>query len=224
MRVIVTCALIAVLIALAVAWSVTPLARVFDPHAIAGYEHEVRSWSFAPLIVVLVYVASGLIVTPVTLTIGATALLFGPLLGSLYAFAGMLVEGSVVYAIGRYAARDLIDQWLAKRVGSKLDLFNRQLERRGFIAIALMRLTPTPYTLQNVLAGASRIRLRDFLLGTAIGILPVIALMAGLASEFDAWLVHPDWIRLSALIAALVAALAIGWMLTRWAARRTSGR
>ncbi len=209
------------LVGLAIAWSVTPLAEVLDPRKLAGIEQQLRHWSWAPLVLIAIFVASGLIATPATLMIGATVLLFGTWPGVLYAFAGMLANGTVVYAIGRYGARDMVDEWLARRSGSRLEMFNRQLGRRGFIAVALIRLTPIPYSLQNVLAGASRIGYPDFLLGTAIGILPVIALMAGLATEFDAWASHPDWRRLLALLGAAVAVIVIGWSIKRWAARRT---
>ncbi len=212
------------LIALAVAWSVTPLAGMLDPRRLAAYEQQARGWLLAPLVVVALHVASGLVAAPATLMIGATVLLFGAWPGVLYAFAGMMTNGAVVYAIGRYAARDMVDDWLARKAGSRLEAFNRTLVRRGFVAVALMRLTPIPFTLQNLMAGASRIGFLDFVLGTAIGILPVIALMAGVATEFDAWLEHPDWGRLLALIGAVLAAAAIAWSLKRWAVRHDIGR
>ncbi len=224
MRVIVAASITLALVALALAWTVTPLAHALDPHRIMAYEQDVREWRFAPAAVIAIYVVGGLVAAPATLMIGATALLFGAWQGSIYAFAGMLANGIVVYAIGRFAARDMVDQWLAKRAGSRLDSFNRQLARRGFIAVALIRLTPIPYSLQNVIAGASRIDFPHFLFGTAIGILPVIALMAGVATEFDAWLEHPDWNRLLALIGAALAMVAVAWSLKRWAMRNGARR
>ena len=213
-----------VVVLLAVAWRVTPLARLADPHALAVYEQSVRDWPLAPLVAIAAFVVGGLIAAPATLMIGATTLLFGAWPGSAYAFGGMLVNGLVVYAIGRSTARGLVDDWLAKRAGSKLDSFNRRLGQRGFVAVALIRLTPIPYTVQNLMAGASRIGLGDFVVGTALGIVPVIALMAGVAAEFDAWLMHPDRNRLLMLVGAAVAMLLIGWALRRWAVRRRTDR
>ena len=218
-------ALIAVmLIALAIAWSVTPLSRVFDPHVLAAYEHQVRDWPLAPLVIIAIHVVSGLIATPGTLMIGATVLLFGAWPGSLYAFVGMMANAVVVYAIGRFAARATVDRWLARHADSRLGHLNRQLARRGFLAMALIRLTPIPYSLVNVIAGASRIGFLDFVLGTAIGILPVIALLAGVAAEFDAWIEHPAWGRLFALVAVGLAVVAIAWSLRRWAVRHSGER
>jgi phospholipase D1/2 len=53
------------------------------------------------------------------------------------------------------------------------------LERRGLWAVIVMRVVPVaPYALVNLVLGAARIRLLDFILGTAIGLLPGIAALA----------------------------------------------
>ena len=213
-----------VLIALAIAWTVTPLSRILDPQVLAGYQRQARDWPLAPLAVVAIHVASGFVAAPGILMIGATVVLFGAWPGALYAFAGMLANGITVYAIGRFAARDLVDGWLARHDDSRLDAWNTRLARRGFVAIALLRLAPIPFSLQNVVAGASRIGFVDFVTGTAVGLLPAMILMTGVAAQFAAWLAHPDWRGLAILIGAtLVAAVVIG-TLGRWALRRRGER
>ena len=212
------------LIALAIAWTVTPLARVLDPQLLLAYERQARASPLAPFIVVAIHVASGLVAAPATLMIGATVVVFGVWPGTLYAFAGMLVNAVTVYAIGRFAARDLVDGWLARRTGSRLDAWNTRLATRGFVAIALLRLAPIPFSLQNIVVGASRVRFVDYIAGTAVGILPAIIVMTGVAAQFAAWLVRPDWGGLATLLGtALVAILVVG-SLGRWALRRRSER
>lgn len=86
-----------------------------------------------------------------------------------------------------------------------------QLARRGFLASALIRLVPTiPSVLINIAAGATPIRFRDFILGTALGSVPKMALMAfgGYAAmeairnnSFWAWIVLAAVIVLWALLA-----------------------
>jgi uncharacterized membrane protein YdjX (TVP38/TMEM64 family) len=223
-RFVLAIALLVVLVALAVAWRVTPLARFGDPGTIAAYRDQVRDLPLAPVWVVLVFVVGNFVAAPATLMIGATTLLFGPAFGAAYAWLGMMVSGSLVFALTRLAARRSIDEWLARRAGSWVDVFGRRLQRRGFVAVMLMRFTPVPFTLQNVLAGASRIGYADFAGGSAVGILPVIALMAGVTTEFTAWLADPQWSRLAMLIGAVVVAIAAGWALRRWAVGRTLDR
>ena len=57
--------------------------------------------------------------------------------------------------------------------GSRLNDLSRRLGKRGLLAIVFARVVPVgPYTIVNIVAGASQIRWRDFLLGTVIGLLP----------------------------------------------------
>jgi phospholipase D1/2 len=74
------------------------------------------------------------------------------------------------YALGRRA--------VARLTGPRLNRLNRLITKHGVWAIATIRLVPVaPYTVVNVVAGAARVRFRDFVLGTLLGISPgVVAL------------------------------------------------
>ncbi len=200
-------AALAVVALLAILWSVAPFGGALDAATLDRWRAAIRDRPLAPFAAVAGYVALGVVAAPATAMIGATMLLFGARVGVLVAFAGMLANGLATYGVARWAARDAVDAWLSRRAGSKLDALNRVLARRGFVAVTLMRLTPTPYTLQNVLAGAARIALVPFVLGTAIGIAPVIALMAGLTTGLDAW--GGDDARVAVLPSIVLLALAV---------------
>jgi phospholipase D1/2 len=221
---IVAVAFIGGLVVLAAAWRFTPLARLADPAIVVHYRDQVRDLPLAPLVVAVAFMISGFFAAPATLMIGATMLLFGPVVGALYAWLGMLANGSLIFAVTRRSARDVVERWLAKRAGGRADLFSRGLAEHGFVAVLLMRLLPVPYTLQNVAVGTSRIGWVDFLGGTALGVLPVIAVMAGVTTEFDAWLDDPAGSRLALLTVAVVAAFVFVAWLARWAARRIAAR
>lgn len=190
-----------------------------DTDALVEMGRRVREWPMAPLALLGFFLAAGLVAMPLTLLIGATVVVFGGWPGGLYAMVGALASASLVYVIGRLAGRELIDEWLARHAGSRLDAINRQLERRGLVAIALLRLIPLPYSLVNLIAGASHIRFHDFVLGTALGLLPVIVLLAGLSTRLEAWLADPDWQQALALVGVLVVAGLVAWTLQRWVAR-----
>ncbi len=183
-RLAVVAAALGVVVLLAIAWSFAPLATFVDAARIVRWRAAARDWPLAPVVAVAAYVALGFVAAPASALIGATMLLFGPVGGAAVAFAGMLASGLATYGAARFVARDVVASWLSRREGSRLDALNRLLARRGFAAVALMRLTPTPYMLQNVLAGAARIAVVPFAAGTAVGIVPVIALIAGLATPF----------------------------------------
>lgn len=63
-----------------------------------------------------------------------------------------------------------------------MNRLSKQLSKRGLLTIITLRIVPVaPFTVINLVAGASHIRFRDFALGTLIGSLPgmlAIALFA----------------------------------------------
>jgi uncharacterized membrane protein YdjX (TVP38/TMEM64 family) len=157
------------LIAVALAWRYTPLQEWLGPARLIELGTELRESSLAPLYVMLVFAVAGLVVFPLTVLIGVTAIVFGPLLGILYALAGATLSGALTFAIGRHVNR----QFVRGLAGSRLNDLSRRLGKRGLLAIVFARIVPVgPYTIVNIVAGASQIRWRDFLLGTVIGLLP----------------------------------------------------
>jgi uncharacterized membrane protein YdjX (TVP38/TMEM64 family) len=125
----------------------------------------------APLVVLLAYVVGGLLVVPVTALIIATGIVFGPLLGTVYALSGALLSAALTYSIGKRIGRHAV----RKLAGSRLNRITRRLARKGTMAIAIVRLLPiAPFTVVNAVAGASHIGFREFMLGTALGMLPGI--------------------------------------------------
>jgi uncharacterized membrane protein YdjX (TVP38/TMEM64 family) len=61
----------------------------------------------------------------------------------------------------------------------------------------------------NLVAGASRIRLLDFALGTAIGMLPGIAVMAALGHQITQILTQPSLEAIIWLVVAIAAWIAL---------------
>ena len=206
--------------ALVAAWAFTPLRRILDPQALLAYGTHVASTPFGPLVLLVVYVVAGLLVMPLTLLVAATLVVFGPWPGAPYALVGALVSGCVTFGIGRIAGHAWVDAWLARRASTRMATLHERLTRRGALAIALVRLTPIPYTVVNLFAGAADIRVRDFVIGTAIGLLPVIAILAGVADRMREWLDHPDITQVAELLTIVVVAIALLWMLRRMAERR----
>jgi uncharacterized membrane protein YdjX (TVP38/TMEM64 family) len=125
----------------------------------------------APLLVLAGYVLGGLLVVPVTALIAATGVVFGPLVGTFYALTGALLSAAVTYALGRRIGRHAV----RRLAGSRLNRITRRLARKGTMAIAIVRLLPiAPFSVVNAVAGASHVRPREFLIGTALGMLPGI--------------------------------------------------
>jgi len=162
----------------------------------------------AVLVVLAVYVVAGLLVVPITVLVILTGLIFGPPRGSVYALSGALLSATVTYWAGRSLGRHTV----RRLAGARLNRITRRLAGKGMLAVALIRLLPiAPFSIVNAVAGASYIRLRDFLLGTAIGVAPMIALAVTFVDRVRAALVHPGLATYAELaaVSALVAVAAL---------------
>ena len=157
---------------------------------------------------------------PILALIGATVVTLGPVLGFVCSAVGTMLAASATFGVGRLVGRKPLKRWF----GNKVDALERRIAKRGVIAIALIRKVPVaPFTFVNMAIGALGIRYRDFMLGTALGMLPGIAAFAFVSERaIDAW--REPTVRNLALIAAAIAVwlgvvLAIQWLLNRRARR-----
>lgn len=219
-RAVAALAAFAALLAMVGLWAFSPLREAVDTRALVQAGQRVAAEPLAPLILLVAYVVAGLLVMPFTILMGATVVVFGVWPGVPYALAGALAAGSVVFALGRVGGRELVEDWLRRRASPTLADLNARFARRGILAVALVRLTPLPFSLVNAVAGVSQVRYRDFAIGTAIGLLPVLTLIAGVSTRLDAWLENPDLDQFLALVAIVVCAFAAAWGLRTWASRR----
>jgi phosphatidylserine/phosphatidylglycerophosphate/cardiolipin synthase-like enzyme/uncharacterized membrane protein YdjX (TVP38/TMEM64 family) len=201
-------AFIFVLAVLAAAWRFSPLHQWVNLDALVNLGDRIEEMPLTPLLVLGAYVLAGLLVMPVTLVITVTGVVFGPLVGGVYALAGSMLSGIVTYAIGRKLGRETV-----RRVaGKRLNAITRGLAKRGLLTMILVRVVPVaPFTIVNVVAGASHIGLRDFVLGTALGMLPGIVATVVFVDRLIAAVRHPGpkTIALLTVIAAVLIATAL---------------
>jgi uncharacterized membrane protein YdjX (TVP38/TMEM64 family) len=121
---------------------------------------------------------------------------FGVRLGIVYATAFILITALVTYYTGRLMKRETL-----KRIaGDAVDQAAKPVKKHGVIAVFAANMLPTPpFSVQNMIAGAMRIKLWEFMTGTAIALIPGIVawtvfgdqLMNALDSEskVNVWLI-----------------------------------
>jgi phospholipase D1/2 len=209
------------LLALTLAWHYTPLAELAQPDMVRRSLASFAQNPWAPLVVILTFVTGGFVAFPVTVLIAATAAAFGPWPGLAYAACGVLVSASLTYAIGARLGKETLRNVL----GPRLNRIRRRIARQGIIAVATVRLVPlAPFTVVNLVAGASAIRPIDYLAGTALGMLPGLVVLSVLGHQIMRIITYPTPADLALLAAAVAAwiALSIGLqvLVTRlWGAR-----
>ncbi len=90
----------------------------------------------------------------------------------------------------------------------KLDSCRKRVARKVLMSVALIRLVlVAPFTVVNLLAGASAITLMQFMLGNAIGMAPGILVMSVLGHQLSQIFLHPSATQL-----ALLAGAVLGWI------------
>jgi phospholipase D1/2 len=210
-----------ILLALAAAWRWTPLSGLIASENLAGWASDIRGNPLSFLGVLGAYVIGGLIMIPITLLIGATAMVFAPAWGIVYALSGCLLNALTAYLIGSRLGRHTI----RKLAGHRLNHLSRQIAKQGILTVAIIRNIPVaPFTIVNMIAGASHIKVKDFMIGTALGMLPGILVITLFADRLLQAINNPGWIN-ALIAAALAAALIFGswWIKKRLATSRRTG-
>ncbi len=135
---------------------------------------DIRSWVAGagwagPLLFVALYAALTLTPVPATvLSIGA-GVLFGLPVGLAVVMAGALVSAVAAFGLSRTLGRRAVERVDSDRL-RRLDALFR---KRGLLAVIGCRLVPLlPFNALNYACGLTAVRPRDYVLGTAVGILP----------------------------------------------------
>lgn len=177
-----------------VLWKFSGLGDDFSAEILAGWGEALSGKVWALPVVVGVYSLGGVVMAPVTVLIVATAFIFSPLLAATYSVVGCLASAAVTYSMGLILGR----RFVRKLAGERINELSRRLARSGVLTMALIRNLPiAPYSVVNMVAGASHIRFWDYLLGTFLGMLPgVIALTVFSGTIVNAFR-NPTWWRVA---------------------------
>ena len=130
----------------------------------------VRSAGWAGVVVfVLGYALLVLVPTPASVLTVLAGALFGVGWGTLLAATGALLGAVGGFLLGRRLGRPAVDRLL----GGRLQQADAVLARHGLLAVLAVRLVPLfPFTPLNYACGLLGVRLRDYAIGTGVGILP----------------------------------------------------
>ncbi len=147
---------------------------MFNQQTIENWFSAIENPVWAPVLYAAIFTILAVFGIPVTVLIGGVGILFGPFSGSLVAMTASVASAVLSYLIGHITGKNLI----RKFSGEKINSISKQFTKRGIWTIIFVRIVPlAPYAVINMLAGASHIRFRDYVLGTIIGMIPGIVLV-----------------------------------------------
>lgn len=183
-----------VLAVCAVAIQTTPLGDALRSDRLALALSFLRGSWYGALLGTGIFILASLLMVPVTALTAAAGLVFGPAVGVAVAWSATTASA----ALGHWVGQRLWRESVRRLAGDRLNALSRRLARRGVLSSAFVRVVPVaPFTVVNLVAGASHVRLRDFVLGTALGVLPGTVVLVLAADGLKLWLAgarSPAWV------------------------------
>jgi uncharacterized membrane protein YdjX (TVP38/TMEM64 family) len=134
----------------------------------AAWVRDLGWWG--PVVYGAVYVVACLVLPGALMSLGA-GFLFGVVLGTVVVSLSSVTTASIAFWLGRTLARD----WVERKVAAspQFRAIDQAVAENGFQIVFLTRLSPVfPFSLLNYAFGLTRVRFRDYLLASWIGMLP----------------------------------------------------
>jgi uncharacterized membrane protein YdjX (TVP38/TMEM64 family) len=166
----------ALLVAFVLALCAIALAFIYDP-SLGSYAVAVAGWfqrkghDGIMLYGALDIIATVLLFPGTPFTLGA-GFLYGTVLGSAVVSIASTAAATIAFLLARYVAGD----WLARRPTkyAVLRSLDQSIADHGFKMVLLMRLQPVfiPFAYLNMGLGLTSVRLRDYVAGSWLGMLP----------------------------------------------------
>ena len=189
-------------------WKFTPLSHLLAPARVMAWARSIGGTWWAPILTMIAYTPAAFTMFPRPLITLFAVVAFGPWRGFVYAMLGIELAAWISFQAGRTLERSTV----RRIAGAKLNEIIQVLRRRGLLATTALRPVPlAPFAVEGVVAGAVRVRLRDFMIGTALGIAPGTLTSTVFGHQMEAALEHPSevnyWLIGAAVSLAICATL-----------------
>jgi uncharacterized membrane protein YdjX (TVP38/TMEM64 family) len=186
--------------------------------ALLAWVEGLGAW--AGVFLAAIWIPVALLLVPGSLITLGTGFLLGVGWGMVTVSIGSTLGAVVAFLVGRTLARDRVRAWIADR--PRFLAVDRAVETGGLGIVLLTRLSPLfPYNFLNYAYGLTGVRLRDYALGSWVGMLPGTLLYVVLGSSAQALASLGtsgrersalEWIVLGV---GLVATVAVTWIVAR---------
>ncbi len=193
---------VTVVIALALVW-IAYDQGFLEPSAVR--ERVAAAGWWGPVIFIFVYAVLALLPVPLGLFTVLAGAVFGGIWGVVIIWVGAMLGALAGFFLARSTIRPAIEPIIKKHRGKVW----QYLEGSGVFPVLAIRLMPVaPFVAVNYVAGATGIPLTSYTIGTALGILPAVALYVQVGA---AGLEDPSGLLWS--LAGIVVLIVIGYVL-----------
>lgn len=208
---------VAVLAALAGLWRWTPLAEYVAPGSVLAWARELRHVPWAPWALAFAFTPAAFVLFPQPPMTLFAVLAFGPWVGMASVLSGKLLAAAVTYGTGRFLKRKTIDRLSGGRTADAKAL----AREHGVLATVAANFAPVPpFAVQGMIAGALKMPLWQYLLGTFLASLPTALAAAFFAHELLQMMESDEgsgWM----IALSLVLLVGLPWLAKRWVDKRS---
>ena len=198
------------------AWLIYPM---------ADWEGLIEEWidasgALGVVVFIGIYVVAALLLLPLGAPLNIIAgALFGMVWGVGAVLVGSMLAALAAFEIARHLLRERIKKhYTNKGMSAAID---KALRSEGWKAVALLRLSPViPFAVKSYLFGVSRVRMRDYLLGTFLGKLPGAIILTALGTTGRAAMDLSGPARWGLIGAGIGATVLVSWLIGRSTKRR----
>jgi uncharacterized membrane protein YdjX (TVP38/TMEM64 family) len=180
--------------------------------------------AMGPVVFIAIYIVACVFFVPGSILSLGAGFIWGVWAGTAIVSAASTLGATAAFLAGRYLLRD----WVARRIAGneKFRAVDEAVAREGWKIVGLTRLSPLfPFNLLNYAFGLTRVRLRDYVPASWIGMLPGTVLyvylgsLAGDLSRIGAQTEETGWARWAVRIVGLAATAAVAIYAARLAKR-----
>lgn len=124
----------------------------------------------AAIVFILIFsIRTLLVIFPCSVVIILGGSIFGPIMGFVNSMIGIFISASLAFLLSRYMGKGFVQKILR----GKADRLDMKVGEHGFKIIFFMRISIIfPYDIMNFAAGLTKVKYKDFILGTLLGIAP----------------------------------------------------
>lgn len=128
--------------------------------------------SLGPLFFILIYIFATVFFLPGAPISIAAGLIFGPILGTIYVIIGATIGATIAFYVARYLGEEYVSG-LLKGGHKKIHEYDKKIKENGLGVVLFLRLLPIfPFNGLNFALGLTKVKSRDYILGTLVGIIP----------------------------------------------------
>lgn len=212
-RLVLFVGIIVVLLGLAAAWRWTPLHEWATPGQLSQLLAAVPSPEGRAAAAIGGFAVASLAMVPLTLLAVVAGILFDGWLAFAYIMSAALIASALGFLAGRFVGGDA----LPRLGGTRWQRVSRRLAKRGTVAVAVLRLMPiAPFAVFNLIAGGSRITLRQFLSGSLLGLAPGLGAITVFSDSLWQTVQNPSWTNAAVVAVVGVLLIVFAWFARRW--------